>query len=68
MTTSAEEVKNVHREPHPFVSTPHLGQFVGRTVAFVGRISSVDEGSLDMKTHAGSEVKIQKYRNDVGLT
>ena len=46
-----EEVKNVHREPHPFVSTQHLGHFVGRTVAFVGKVHSVEDGTLAMKTN-----------------
>ena len=39
----SEEVKNVHREPHPFVGTAHLGHFVGRTVAFVGKVGAVED-------------------------
>ena len=63
----AEEVKNVHREPHPFVSTQHLSHFVGRTVAFVGKINLVEEGQLQMKTNAGTDVKILRYKNEIGL-
>jgi len=48
-----EEIKNVHREPHPFVGIPHLLGFVGKTIAFVGRIDKVEEGSLVMKTNEG---------------
>ena len=48
--TSAEEVKNVHREPHPFVGVPHMLNFVGRTIAFVGKIDRIEEGSLIMTT------------------
>ena len=67
MTT--EEVKNVHREPHPFVSTPHLSHFYGCPVAFVGRIATVNEAenSLEMKTHNGTEVSVLKYRAEIGL-
>ena len=63
-----EEVKNVHREPHPFVSIQHLGQFVGRTVAFVGKVHTVDDGILNMKTFSSNDVKILRYKNDIGLT
>ena len=48
-----EEIKNVHREPHPFVGVPHIMGFVGKTIAFVGRIDRVDEGMLLMKTNDG---------------
>ena len=44
----SEEVKNVHREPHPFVGTAHLNQFVGRTIAFVGRIERIADNELQM--------------------
>ena len=43
-----EEVKNVHREPHPFVGTNHMENFVGRTIAFVGRIDRVTENEIFM--------------------
>ena len=62
-----EEVKNVHREPHPFVSTQHLMNFIGRTVAFVGKISALDETTLLMKTFSGTDVKILRYRQEIGL-
>ena len=45
-----EEVKNVHREPHPFVGVPHMLNFVGRTIAFVGKIDRIEEGCLIMTT------------------
>ena len=45
-----EEVKNVHREPHPFVGVPHMLSFVGRTIAFVGKIDKVEESSIVMNT------------------
>ena len=44
-----EEVKNVHREPHPFVGTAHMKNFIGRTIAFVGKIERVGEGELMMQ-------------------
>ena len=62
-----EEVKNVHREPHPFVSTQHLSNFVGRTVAFVGKISAIEEAQLVMKTHQGTDLKVLRYKNEIGL-
>jgi Replication factor A protein 3 len=49
----SEEVKAVHREPHPFVGMQHLSQFVGRTVAFVGKVSRVEDGTLLMRTNDG---------------
>ena len=57
----------MHREPHPFVSTAHLGHFVGRTVAFVGKVGAVEDQLLHMKTNAGEDVKILRYKNEVGL-
>ena len=48
--SSAEEVKNVHREPHPFVGVPHMLNFVGRTIAFVGKIDRIEDGCLIMTT------------------
>lgn len=44
----SEEVKNVHREPHPFVGHAHMANFVGRPIAFVGRIQTVNDGELVM--------------------
>ena len=52
----SEEIKNVHREPHPFVGVPHLMGFVGKTIAFVGRIDRIDEGALQMKTNEGKSI------------
>ena len=49
----AEEIKNVHREPHPFVGVPHIMSFVGKTIAFVGRVDRVEDGTLFMKTAEG---------------
>jgi len=49
----SEEVKQVHREPHPFVNLQHMTKFVGRTVAFVGRVDRVEDGNLILKTSDG---------------
>ena len=49
----SEEVKSVHREPHPFVGISHIQHFTGRTVAFVGKVDRVEEGTLYMKTADG---------------
>ena len=46
----SEEVKNVHREPHPFVGVVHMLNFVGKTIAFVGKVERIEEGSLIMTT------------------
>ena len=48
-----EEIKNVHREPHPFVGIPHIMGFVGKTIAFVGRVESILDGTVLMKTAEG---------------
>ena len=47
----SEEVKSVHREPHPFVGSAHMAHFVGKPVAFVGRVEQVSENSLLMHQH-----------------
>ena len=66
---SNEEVKNVHREPHPFVGTSHMVNFVGRTIAFVGKIDRVLDNELIMQQAGGQEdVKVIRYRNDLGLS
>ena len=44
------EIKNVHREPHPFIGVPHIPQFTGKTIAFVGRISELDSTTMTMET------------------
>lgn len=49
----SEEVKAVHREPHPFVGVQHISQFTGRTVAFVGKVNRIEEGTLYMRTNEG---------------
>jgi hypothetical protein len=49
----AEEIKNVHREPHPFVGVPHIMNFVGKTIAFVGRVDRIEEAVVYMKTAEG---------------
>lgn len=48
-----EEIKAVHREPHPFVGINHIAHFSGRTVAFVGKVDRVEDGTLYMKTGDG---------------
>ena len=61
-----EEVKNVHREPHPFVGLNHLMGFVGRTIAFVGKVEKTDEGSLLLKTADAKEIKVIRFKNPEG--
>ena len=51
----SEDVKAVHREPHPFVGHNHILQFIGRTVAFVGKIDRFEDGTLYMKTNDGKK-------------
>jgi hypothetical protein len=66
-------VKAVHREPHPFIGIAQVMNFVGRPVAFVGRIDRFEENNMFMKTAEGKnnqiklldrEVKIIKFRGD----
>ena len=49
----AEEVKAVHREPHPFIGIAQIMNFIGRPVAFVGRIDRFEDNTMYMKTHEG---------------
>jgi hypothetical protein len=49
----AEEVKAVHREPHPFVGVKHMLNFVGKPVAFVGKIDRFEDNVMYMKTAEG---------------
>ena len=49
----AEEVKAVHREPHPFIGLNQIMSFIGKPVAFVGRVDRFEENTLYMKTHEG---------------
>ena len=48
-----EEIKAVHKEPHPFVGIQHINGFIGKTVAFVGKVDKVEDGNLFMKTSDG---------------
>lgn len=52
----SEDVKAVHREPHPFVGIQHLSHFIGKTVAFVGKIDRVEDNTLYMKTSDGKSI------------
>jgi hypothetical protein len=49
----SEEVKAVHREPHPFIGVNQLNNFVGKPVAFVGKVERFEENTMYMKTHEG---------------
>jgi hypothetical protein len=49
----AEEVKQVHREPHPFIGINNIMNFIGRPVAFVGRVDRFEDNTLYMKTAEG---------------
>lgn len=49
----AEEVKAVHREPHPFIGLAQIMNFVGKPVAFVGRVERFEDNTMYMKTHEG---------------
>ena len=46
-----EEVKQVQREAHPFVGMNHMKEFVGRPVAFVGKIDKVGDAELFLHQH-----------------
>lgn len=48
-----EDVKAVHREPHPFVGIQHLNHFIGKTAAFVGKVDRIEDSNLFLKTHDG---------------
>ena len=56
----SEEVKAVHREPHPFIGIQQVMQFIGKPVAFVGRIDRFEDNTMFMKTNDG---KIQFFQN-----
>ncbi len=49
----SEEVKAVHREPHPFIGAKQLSNFVGKPVAFVAKIERFEENTMIMKTAEG---------------
>ena len=65
MMTEQLEIKNVHREPHPFVGVSHMPQFTGKTIAFVGRVSAVEEGQMTMKSADETEIKIIRLKGEV---
>lgn len=50
---ATEEVKAVHREPHPFIGIQQIMNFVGKPVAFVGKIDRFEDNTMFMKTHEG---------------
>jgi hypothetical protein len=56
-----EEIKNVHREPHPFVGIPHIMNFVGKTIAFVGRVDRIEEAVVFMKTAEGKSPTLTDF-------
>ena len=69
------DIKNVHREPHPFVAVPHIPSFVGKTIAFVGRVNAIEDGTMLMRTSDGkwlmlfwplleTEVKVIRFKGD----
>lgn len=62
----SEEVKNVHREPHPFVGVGHLNGFTGRTIAFVGKVEKIEEGAMLMRTSENRDVKVIRFKNADG--
>ena len=62
--SSGEDVKQVHREPHPFCGKDNLSSFVGKTISFVGKVDKVEDNVLFMKTSDESQVKIIKFKGD----
>ena len=62
--TDKVEVKNVHREPHPFVGLAHIPNFTGKTIAFVGKVDRIEETTMYMKTANETEVKIIRFKGD----
>ena len=56
--STGEDVKQVHREPHPFVSKDQIPLFTGKTIAFVGKVDKIEDTVLMMKTADG---KYQLY-------
>ena len=65
--SSGEDVKQVHREPHPFCGRDHLPHFVGKTIAFVGKVDRVEDNILYLKTSDDSQVKVLKFTGDPNL-
>ena len=48
-----DDLRPVHREPHPFVSKDQIAVFVGKTVAFVGKVVSLNDSTMMMETSDG---------------
>ena len=42
-----------NREPHPFVSLAQMRSFVGKPIAFVGKVDAVDSNMVHLKTSEG---------------
>ena len=61
--SAGEDVKQVHREPHPFVSKDNISTFVGKTIAFVGRVDRVEDTTLIMKTEDSKFISLFQYSN-----
>lgn len=49
----SDDIKAVHREPHPFIGLNHIAHFVGRPVAFVGKVDRIEDNILYLKTAEG---------------
>ena len=49
----SDEVKAVHREPHPFIGLNHIAHFVGKPVAFVGKVDRIEDSTMFLKTAEG---------------
>jgi len=61
----SEEVKAVHREPHPFIGIKQINQFVGKPVAFVGKIDRFEDNNMIMRT---ADSKSFLLKNSIYLT
>ena len=64
MAQYGEEMKQVQGESHPFVSKKQLPNFVGKPVAFVGKVSRIEGTEIYLKTADESVVKVIKFRGD----
>ena len=62
-----KEVKNVHREPHPFVGLDHLSGFIGKTIAFVGKVVKVEDSTIILKASNEDTVKIIRFKGKFEL-
>ena len=52
----SEEVKAVHREPHPFIGIKQLPNFIGKPIAFVAKVERFEENTMIMKTAEGKSL------------